>query len=113
MCGDGEKFDIINSEYGTLKQASDQHVTEIKSKGKTTIRVKDGHYDINNALIKKSSGKIVLKANRKNDLYYMSFDEIEKANAVEDTNIMKWHKRFGHLNEFDLKAASKKSILLY
>lgn len=143
MCSNQNKFDTIDSESGTLKLASDQHITQVRGKGKITVRVKDEHYNINNALyvpelstnlmsvakitdygytvifqknqalIKNSSGKTVIKANRENDLYYMKFDEVEKVNAVEenDTNIMKWHKKLGHLNESDLNAASKKKLI--
>lgn len=143
MCSDREKFESLNDESGELKLASEQHVTQVKGKGTITVSMKADHYNLNDALyvpelstnlmsvgkitdhgytvvfqkdqalLKDSSGKTVLKAKRNNELYYIEFDEIEKANAVEgnDTNIMRWHKKLGHLNESDLKAASRNEFI--
>lgn len=67
----------------------------------------------NQALVKDKKGTVVFKATRKNDLYYINFNVSEKVNITTEnnTNIMKWHKKLGHLNEADMKAAFKKGLL--
>ncbi|CAH4034718.1 unnamed protein product [Pieris brassicae] len=58
-------------------------------------------------------GKTVLNSNRRNGLYYLEFDKPEEtANFTpsDESEIMKWHKKLGHVNERDPKEMEPKSL---
>lgn len=55
----------------------------------------------------------MLKVERKGDLYLIKEEDQQESTAQVSTSIalQKWHKKLGHLNEHNLKMASKNRCL--
>lgn len=80
-------------------------VNKITEKGFTVI------FDQNKALVTNSENEVTLKATKRNGLYLVEFDNVEKANLVTNNKINEWHTKLGHINEKDLKHALKNKTI--
>jgi len=85
--------------------------SNLLSVGKITDRGHSVTFTKSSAVVRKQDGKVLMVAKRLNGLYYVE-DNVARANAAEsekksNSKLEMWHKRFGHLNEADLKDLCK------
>ena len=66
----------------------------------------------NSAYVVSETGEVKTVATRHNDLYYVKERNESAVNEMFKTNILKWHERFGHLNEQSLKELMKNNKVL-
>lgn len=71
-------------------------------------------FEKDRALVKRRNGSVVLTATKRNKLYVVNEKEDHAAFVTqnENTDLRKWHQRYGHLNINDLKAMINKDMVL-
>ncbi|BES92275.1 Hydra magnipapillata [Nesidiocoris tenuis] len=104
MCSDPEKFEEIRSMEMKLNLA-DTSTTNVKGVAKMTDNGFKVIFRKDRADISDENGRIVMRAEKKNGLFYVTTSQNSANNVMkkESSTLMKWHQRFGHLNEQDLK----------
>lgn len=75
--------------------------SKITEKGYTVV------FSKNDAQIYDNRGKILVKANKENNLYYLE-ESTSVASEIKLSDLELWHRRFGHLNVKDLKSLKTK-----
>lgn len=71
-------------------------------------------FEKDRATVKRKNGSVVLTATKRNQLYVVNEKEDHAALVAENenTDLRKWHQRYGHLNVNDLKAMKNKNMVL-
>ena len=86
--------------------------TNLLSISKTTTNGYDVNFKDMHAVVLNRNGETVVKAERRGDLYYV--EEITESTAAANSKtseLEKWHNRYGHLNEKDLKKLISKDMV--
>lgn len=103
-----EIINLPNTLYVPNLTTNLMSVSKITDKGYTVLFKK------NNAIIKDKKGQPILKAQRKDNLYYIQ-SEISSNDEQEisfySPKMMLWHEKLGHINGTDLKSAMNKNIV--
>lgn len=86
--------------------------TNLLSISKTTANGYYVNFKNSHAMILNQKGEVVVKAERKGDLYFINdFTESTAAASSNSGEMLEWHNRYGHLNEKDLKKLCVKGMI--
>ena len=110
MFKEKEKFNLNDTLFIPDLTTNLLSVSKITEKGNKVIFEKE------KAFIMENDGTVILTAKKSNDLYYLEFDESNETakytrTTGNDSKIMQWHRKLGHINEKDLVRMAKEELM--